>query len=78
MDSDHNSLVTPVDLATGTAGKPITVTGTALSIAVSPDGQTVYAGGSWPGQVTPISTSTNQAGPIIQTKTNTTDVATGP
>jgi sugar lactone lactonase YvrE len=70
--------VTPVDIATGTAGKPIPVTGTAESIAVSPDGQTVYVGGSWPGQLTPISTSTNQAGPIIQTKTNSTDVATGP
>jgi DNA-binding beta-propeller fold protein YncE len=77
-DFDHNSLVTPVDLATGTAGKPITVTGEADSIAVSPDGQTVYAGGYHPGQLTPISTSTNQAGPIIQTGTNSTDVATGP
>jgi DNA-binding beta-propeller fold protein YncE len=78
MDFDHNSLVTPVDLAAGTAGKPITVTGTAESIAVSPDGQTVYVGGYHPGQLTPISTSTNQAGPIIQTRTNSTDVATGP
>jgi len=66
LDPQHSSVVTPVDTATGTAGKPIPVPGMAESIAVSPDGQTVYVGGYRPGKLTPISTSTNQAGPVVQ------------
>jgi DNA-binding beta-propeller fold protein YncE len=66
LDPQHSSVVTPVDTATGTAGKPIPVPGMAESIAVSPDGQTVYVGGYRPGILTPISTSTNQAGPVVQ------------
>jgi YVTN family beta-propeller protein len=66
LDPKNDSLVTPVDTATGTAGKPIPVPGMAESIAVSLDGQTVYVGGYRPGQLTPISTSTNQVGPVVQ------------
>lgn len=79
VDPKHDSLVTPVDTATGTAGKPIPVAGMAESIAVSPDGQTVYVGGYRPGQLTPISTSTNQVGPIVQAgKRAQITVVTGP
>ena len=66
LDPKNDSVVTPVDIAAGTAGKPIPVPGMAESIAVSPDGQTVYVGGYRPGQLTPIPTSTNQPGPIVQ------------
>jgi DNA-binding beta-propeller fold protein YncE len=66
LDPKNDSVVTPVDIATGTAGKPIPVSGMAESIAVSPDGQTLYVGGYRPGQLTPISTATNQVGSIVQ------------
>jgi DNA-binding beta-propeller fold protein YncE len=62
LDPQHSSLVTPVDTATGTAGKPIQLPGVIDSIAVSPDGQTLYAGGYRPITLTAISTSTNQVG----------------
>jgi DNA-binding beta-propeller fold protein YncE len=79
LDPQHSSVVTPVDTAAGTAGKPIPVPGMAESIAVSPDGQTVYVGGYRPGQLTPISTSTNQVGPIVQAgKRAQITVVTGP
>ena len=74
-----DSLVTPVETATGTVGKPIQVAGVMDSIVVSPDGQTVYLGGYYPGKLIPISTSTNQVGPDIPIgKTNSVSVTTGP
>ena len=72
-------MVTPVDIAAGTVGKQIPVSGMAESIVVSPDGQTVYVGGYRPGQLTPISTSTNQVGSIVQgVKRSQFTVLTGP
>ena len=74
-----DSLVTPVETATGTVGKPIQVVGVMDSIVVSPDGQTVYLGGYYPGKLIPISTSTNQVGPDVPIgKTNSVSVTTGP
>lgn len=79
LDPKHDSLVTPIDTAAGTAGKPIVVPGIADSIAVSPDGKTVYLGGYNPGKLTPISTSTNQVGPDIPTPEGVSiSVVTGP
>ena len=57
--------MTPVDTATGTAGKPIPVPGMAESIAISPDGRSVYVGSFSRGKLTTISTSTNQVSPIV-------------
>jgi DNA-binding beta-propeller fold protein YncE len=62
------SAVIPVSTATNTAGKPIKV-GSALQIAITPDGKTAYvlspATENGPGTVTPINTATNTAGKPI-------------
>jgi YVTN family beta-propeller protein len=59
--------VTPIDLATSTAEKPIDVSGEPVTIAIAPDGKTAYVGSgattSAVGQtVTPIDLATNTAG----------------
>ena len=49
------------------------------SIGVSPDGQTLYAGGYRPAALTTISTSTNQVGQTIPvSKHGSIDLAVGP
>lgn len=55
--------VVPVSTATGTAGTPINVGPGPKSIAVTPDGQTLYAFNGQ--QVVPVSTATNMAGTPI-------------
>lgn len=50
--------VVPVDLATGTPGTPITVGGGTERIVASPDGKTLYALGSSPGQIAVIDAAT--------------------
>jgi YVTN family beta-propeller protein len=66
--------VTPIDLATGTAGKPIDVSGEPVAMAVTPSGKTAYvasgATNSGPEPtsaqtVTPIDLATNTAGKPI-------------
>lgn len=64
--------VVPISTATNTAGKPIPAGG-AVSIAITPDGKTLYAAGiinnslSTPvNQVLPISTATNTPGQPIR------------
>ncbi len=61
-----SSTVTPIDLATRRAGKPIKVGSDPQAIAISPDGATAYVVNSGSGTVTPISTATRRAGkPIV-------------
>jgi YVTN family beta-propeller protein len=62
--------VTPITIATNTAGTPITVgTGTNVSqtdaIAVAPNGATVYAANYGSNSVVPITVATNTAGTAI-------------
>ena len=57
-------LVTPVRTASNTAGPPIPVP-LAQSIAITPDGKTVYVPNAANPAVTPIRTATNTAGPPI-------------
>ncbi|HTU95332.1 MAG TPA: YncE family protein [Solirubrobacteraceae bacterium] len=66
--------VTPIDLATGTAGKPIDIAGEPVALTAAPDGKTAYVatgatssrGPSSNQTVTPIDLTTNTAGkPII-------------
>ena len=57
--------VTPVSTATNRAGAPIDVHGYAISIAITPDGRTVYVANS-NGFVVPISTAANTAGTPIR------------
>ena len=65
--------MTPIDIATNTAGTPIPVGSGPDAIAITPDGKTAYVvdGGAisntnFNGSVTPIDTATNTAGPAIQ------------
>jgi YVTN family beta-propeller protein len=60
--------VTPITIATNTAGKPIKVGGNFnyhLQIAITPDGKTAYVADPGSGTVTPITTATNTAGKPI-------------
>jgi YVTN family beta-propeller protein len=66
--------VTPIDLATSTAGKPIDIAGEPVALTAAPDGKTAYVltgatsshGPSSNQTVTPIDLATNTAGkPII-------------
>jgi YVTN family beta-propeller protein len=57
--------VTPVNLATNTPGRPITVGGRPIAIAITPNGTTAYVVSY--SEVTPIATATNTAGPPIKT-----------
>jgi hyaluronoglucosaminidase len=57
--------VTPVDTVTHTAGSPIVIGGGAQSIAVTPNGKTVYVPNGVLNMVTPIRTATNKARPPI-------------
>jgi hypothetical protein len=72
----RESLVIPVDLTTGNAGKPIDAGRNAFSIAISPNGDTAYVldGGAFqgvgsahdaPGAVLPIATATDTVGKAI-------------
>ena len=64
VNSGSNS-VTPIDLATRKAGRPIRVGKHPLAIALTPGGQTAYVANSRSGTVTPIDTATRRAGPPI-------------
>jgi len=83
--NDYSRTVLPIQTATGTALKPITVgqrrDGT-VDIAVSPDNATVYAlSGNlskFGGQITPISTATNTAEQPIKLRGGVMDIAISP
>ncbi len=57
--------VTPIDLATHAAGKPITVGNGPTGIAVSPDGTQVFVTNLDSGSVSPITVASNAAGAPI-------------
>jgi YVTN family beta-propeller protein len=57
--------VTPIRIATNTAGASILVPHEPFTLAITPDGKTLYVTGG-ANLLTPIHTSTNQAGtPIV-------------
>ena len=56
--------VTPITIATNTAGKPIKVGRAPDFIAITPDGKTAYVA-AVSGTVTPITTATNTPGQPI-------------
>jgi YVTN family beta-propeller protein len=58
--------VTPVDLRSRKAGKPIGVGSDPAAIVAAPNGRTVYVASSGPGTVTPINTTTLRAGRPIR------------
>lgn len=57
--------VTPIATATNTAGRPIRVGCRPLSIAITPDGKTIYVGAS-SNTVTPIDTATDHPGTPVE------------
>ena len=57
--------VTPVNLVTRRADKPIRVGADPQAIAITPDGRMAYVVNSGPGTVTPIATGTRRAGKPI-------------
>jgi YVTN family beta-propeller protein len=65
--TDFNSAgpVTPIDVATNTAGSPIPVGNKPLGVAFSPDGSTVYVTNFSSNTITPINTATNTPGTPI-------------
>jgi YVTN family beta-propeller protein len=77
-------MVTPIDTAVNTAGKPIRI-GTSDTggcdadvIAITPDGKTAYVTNYSDGTVIPISTAANTAGPPIKTGKNPSYIAITP
>ena len=58
-------VVTPVNIATGTAGTPITVGPMPTAIAITPDGKTAYVANEGSNTVTPITFATGTAGTPI-------------
>jgi YVTN family beta-propeller protein len=65
VNSGSNS-VTPIDLVTRRAGKPIGVGLDPQAIAITPDGKTAYVVNSESGTVTPITVATRRAGRPIK------------
>jgi YVTN family beta-propeller protein len=57
--------VTPITLATNTAGNPIAVGSRPEGVAITPDGTTAYVTNGGDGTVTPITVATNTAGTPI-------------
>lgn len=60
--------VTPISVATGKAGPPVTVARNPAEIVITPDSKRVYVlsnSGQQDGTVTPIMTATNTAGTAV-------------
>jgi hypothetical protein len=68
LANGESSTVTPVDLATSTAGKPIKVSGKPGSdaIAITPDGTTAYVANQPSSTVTPVNLTTSTPGKPIR------------
>jgi YVTN family beta-propeller protein len=61
----ESNTVTPIDLATDTAGTPIPVGSQPDAIAIAPDGDTAYVANGGSNTLTPIDLATNTAGTPI-------------
>jgi YVTN family beta-propeller protein len=62
----YQSWVTPVTLATHTVGAPVKTGLNTYSLAVTPNGKTVYAVNFSSNSVTPITTATDMAGTPVK------------
>src|SRR5262249_18389299 len=60
-----SNTVTPIAVASNTAGTAIPVTGSAVGIAFSPDGSVAYVAGTRTNTVTPITVANNAPGTAI-------------
>ncbi len=70
--------VTPINLLTGTAGKPITVGNNPDAIAITPDGTMAYVANSGGSTVTPINVSTEEPGTPITVGSGPSAIAITP
>ena len=76
---NNSRMVTPINTATNTAGKPIIAgKGQAGPIAITPDGKSAYVANWNSGTVTPICTATNTAGKPIKVGRKPADIAITP
>ncbi len=66
MANTNSDDVTPIDVASGVAGRPIPVGDQPYAMAVTPDGRTVYVTNVLSNDVTPIDVATNTAGEPIE------------
>ena len=78
MTNEFGGTVTPITVATNTAGDPIPVGTNPLAIAITPNGQTAYAVNEISGTVTPITVATNTAGAPIAVGTYPYGIAITP
>jgi YVTN family beta-propeller protein len=77
--SDYGlNTVTPVNLATRTAGTPIKVGSFPYQVAITPDGSTAYVTNNSSNSVTPINTATQAAGGEIKVGTGPDGIAITP
>ena len=70
--------MTPVNTATNTAGKPITVGKGPRYIAITPNGKTAYVVNSVSDTVTPINTAANKASKAIKVGSDPGPIAITP
>ena len=77
INSYPTGTVTPISVATNTAGTTIRTPKTGFGIAITPDGKTVFVA-NVNGTVTPISTATNTAGTPIRVCANAVEIAVTP
>jgi len=70
--------VTPITVATNTAGTPIPVGDAPFAVAVTPDGSTAYVANFSSSDVTPIAVATNTAGTPIPVGNDPFGVAVTP
>ncbi len=73
-----SNTVTPVNLATRHAGRPIPVGKDPQAIAITPDGAAAYVVNSRSASITPISTLTRKAGPPIRVGSDPQGIAITP
>ena len=70
--------VTPIQVCTNVAGKPIPVGNAPVRIAITPDGRTAYVVNQDSNNVTPISTRTDKPGKAIQVARRPSAIAITP
>ena len=78
VTNSGGNTVTPIDVATNTAGTPVTVGNQPNEVAITPDGKTAYVTNLASGTVTPITVATNTAGTPITVGSDPDGIAITP
>lgn len=79
VESDMPGLMTPIQTATGTSGRPIHPGNNPQAIVITPDGTTAYVA-NWqgPGTVTPVNMATGSLGKPIRAGSHPRAIALAP